>query len=244
MSLSAVELKQDLGLSLVEFHEEVSSTQEVARKLDAEPPYLVYARRQTTGRGRLGRSWHSEDGGLYLTLVIERFREDWSATITSTYLIHKALSCYVKNLILKWPNDLLYGKVKLAGVLAEAWGYLLGIGVGVNVNQEFLNDELEGHATSLRSICGKLFDMDELITGLVPVLVKGLCELRLKGFGYFHPFIRQLLLTSKHKVRVKYKSKMVSGFLRDLYPDGDALIQTRKGSSIRINAGQLLGGDT
>lgn len=242
MSFTPDELKRDLGLSHVEFCEEVPSTQDVARGIVVPPPFLVYARRQSKGRGRLGRGWQSDEGGLYLTLVVNRFAGDWTVPLVSAYILRQGLSTYVDGLILKWPNDVLHQEAKLAGVLVEVWGSRLGIGVGVNVNQTTFDGNLKEHVTSLRLIDGGTHDTEGLLISIVSALMDGVPELRERGFVHFHPRIRKLLQASRQPVRLHHGSDVITGELCDLYPEGDALIETTAGERLRLPAGQLLGG--
>ena len=236
-------LKNQLGLFHIEYFQEISSTQEAAREVAEEPPYLIVAGYQAKGKGRTGRSWVSETGGLYLTLVVKRFPDDWAVTITAAYLVRSALSRFVKDITLKWPNDLLYGKVKLAGTLAEAWGKRLGIGVGVNVNQKGFPGELEGKATSLRLVRNQDFDLECVLEAVSSNLVNGLRTLREKGFKDFYPGIRQVLLESAQEVRVNTDEGIRKGVLMDMNPEGCAEIKSMNGDIIRLPAGQILGGD-
>ncbi|MBD3286214.1 biotin--[acetyl-CoA-carboxylase] ligase [candidate division WOR-3 bacterium] len=235
-------LKSKLGLSYVEYYREVSSTQEAARRLNQTPPYLIVAKRQTRGKGRMGRRWLSENGGLYLTLVIERFPHEWAVSVTSAYLVLKSLSRNVEGITLKWPNDLLYGNAKLAGTLAEAWGGRLGVGVGVNVNQEGFGEALEGKATSLRIIMDRTFDMDDTLESISSALVNGLRTLAKKGFKGVYPGIRKALLESVQKVRVKTEKGEEAGRLLDIYPEGNVEIEIQGRRKVKLPAGQILGG--
>jgi len=242
MEVNFVKVKNTLGLTCVRYIEEVSSTQEVARRVRKKPPYLIVAGHQTDGKGRMGRSWSSEKGGLYLTLVITRFPHDWAATITSAYLVRKALSSYLKDLILKWPNDLLYGKAKLAGILAESRGQRLCIGIGVNVNQRLFSDELAGKATSLYLARGRTFDIEEAFLSVTSIIVKGLRDITEKGFEFYYRDIRQVLLTSSQRIRIKSREGFISGQLLDISREGNVLIKIHGDKQVKVPAGQILGG--
>jgi BirA family biotin operon repressor/biotin-[acetyl-CoA-carboxylase] ligase len=97
------------------------------------------ALRQTEGRGRQGRSWVSPEGNLYAsTLVRLRPADPPAATLAllSGVALHEAVTVYmpdVAHLALKWPNDLMLGHAKVAGVLLERAGDAVVAGIGVNV---------------------------------------------------------------------------------------------------------------
>ena len=98
-----------------------------------EGDWLV-ADRQTTGRGRQGREWVSPAGNLYASgLVVLRPGDPPAPTLAlvAGIALHDALA--LPSAMLKWPNDMLVGTAKLAGILLERAGDAVVIGVGVNV---------------------------------------------------------------------------------------------------------------
>lgn len=116
------------GFRLV-VHEEIDSTNEEAKRLIAageRGPLWIVARRQSQGRGRLGRNWESPPGNLYATLVLSdaaparRAPELGFVTGLATIEALKAATGFAERLTLKWPNDILLDGAKLAGVLLEA----------------------------------------------------------------------------------------------------------------------------
>src|SRR5215211_7284667 len=98
---------------VVELHEAVGSTQTRARELArAETPHgtLVVAEVQTGGRGRLGRSWGSPKGGLWMSLVLRpRLEASLASRITQTAAVGVAKALWEMGVEagIKWPNDLL-----------------------------------------------------------------------------------------------------------------------------------------
>jgi len=124
--------------------DEVGSTSEILKARVAAGElgeYALLARRQTGGRGRMGRRWHSIEGNLLLSILLRpaslRHPGHWS--ILSAVALAKTVRPYLPEpglLRLKWPNDALLQGGKLAGILLEAntsptpW---LVIGFGVNL---------------------------------------------------------------------------------------------------------------
>ena len=109
----------------------------------------VSARLQTAGRGRRGRSWESQEGNLYLSLLLKDekcLRHVDAISTVSAYLILKVLEGYgIKDLGIKWPNDIYVKDEKICGILLESVSTdrleCLIIGIGLNVNQkEFSGD--------------------------------------------------------------------------------------------------------
>jgi BirA family biotin operon repressor/biotin-[acetyl-CoA-carboxylase] ligase len=102
-------------------------------------PLWITAKRQTAGRGRRGRTWVSEPGNLYATLLLtdaappERAAE---LSFVAGLAVHDAVGARIPGLAarlaLKWPNDVLIDGNKFAGILIEGEGRAAAIGIGVN----------------------------------------------------------------------------------------------------------------
>jgi len=240
MSMDAARISKALGLANVEFREEVASTQDVARALHVQPPYLVCASEQSAGKGRLGRRWQSDKGGLYFTLVLQRQKQDWAVPLVSAYALWTQLSSKVSSLEMKWPNDLYAEEKKLAGVMVEGWDDRLGIGVGLNVNQQGFEGSLASSAVSLRMLAGAEFDLEVLLISIVSGMLKAMDELGNHGFRFFQPALRRVLLASDQPVKVTRANRVCKGRLIDLGPSGEALIQSSEGELFTVPAQHLL----
>ena len=129
-------------------HDTVASTNAEALACvpsDAGPsgPLWITARRQTAGRGRGGNAWASEPGNLYATLLLHDAGAPQRApelAFVGGLAVHDAVSACASGLqhrlALKWPNDLLCGGAKLAGILIEgrSGGAGLSVAIGIGVN--------------------------------------------------------------------------------------------------------------
>lgn len=226
-----------------EVHEEIGSTQERARELavgDPGAPHgtLVVSKVQTGGRGRLGRSWGSPGGGLWMSVVLRLDLPLHLAprvTPAAAVGVAKALREMGVDARIKWPNDLLVGGAggrKLCGILAEAGGYpsnhfiVLGIGVNANVDQRELGAPPQKVAT-LRSELGRDVDLLELLGS---VLAKIDFEFgRLHDFGAVLDDWRSLERTLGGRVRVQRFGQVVEGTASDLGPEGQLFVQTETG---------------
>lgn len=117
--------------------DECESTFNVARKLPAWT--VVSSERQTKGRGRFNRTWYGEQGGLWATYNVPidpHSPRHWGLLpLVAGAAIMNALGAYdIPGLRLRWPNDVLVGKAKLAGILVERpSATLASIGIGVNM---------------------------------------------------------------------------------------------------------------
>jgi BirA family transcriptional regulator, biotin operon repressor / biotin---[acetyl-CoA-carboxylase] ligase len=158
--------------------DEVGSTSDEARHLAAEgaPTWTVVATaHQTAGRGRLGRRWQDVPGRSLLCSVILRPRlaPDDLQLVTLAAAIDLLDAAGLPGLGAKWPNDIVAGERKCAGILAEAdvrdgvFDHLvLGVGVNVSAGADDLPEELRDTATSL-AIEGASVDRDRLLASFL-----------------------------------------------------------------------------
>lgn len=129
----------------VDWFAELDSTMLEAKR-DPEPGRIVVADRQTTGMGRHGRTWLSPAGeGLYVSFVLK---------MPIAPMISLAVGLAAREAIgapadLRWPNDVLIGGSKCAGVLVQSDSDVVIAGIGINVSQRWFPADLETPATSL-----------------------------------------------------------------------------------------------
>ena len=152
------------------YHEEsVSSTSDVSRNLAAEgKPHgtVITADFQEAGRGRSKRSWTAEPGKNLLFTVLLRYGDSSSLPKALTIRAGLAVSLAIEDLVprlagsveVKWPNDIMIGRRKVAGILTEWDGKTAYIGVGVNVSQREFPDE---YSTKAGSIIQSYTDLGE-----------------------------------------------------------------------------------
>nr|MBA2384966.1 biotin--[acetyl-CoA-carboxylase] ligase [Actinomycetota bacterium] len=131
---------------------------------------------QTAGRGRLGRPWVEAPGTAVLVSVLLRPPPERPAPqlslvggLAAALTAERALGLAAQ---IKWPNDVMVDRHKVAGVLAEARSGVVVLGIGVNVNQT--RDELPADAKapvgSLRTIDGRVRDREDVLTELLEQL--------------------------------------------------------------------------
>jgi len=152
---------QSMGRELV-FLETVGSTNDYAKRLAmaGTDKMVVISDEQTSGKGRLGRNWTSEKGtGVWMSVVLKPDIEPSEAPkitqIAAAAMIQAIEKEVNVEIQVKWPNDLILNKKKVCGILTEMSAELGGInyvivGLGVNVNQTSMPEELIDKATSLK----------------------------------------------------------------------------------------------
>ena len=149
----------------VEYHDSIDSTNRRARDLaaDGREDVVVVADRQTGGRGRLDRRWASPSGGIWLSVLVRPGVPAAHApvyTLAAAVATTRAVREAGVEASIKWPNDVLVGERKLAGILTEMEGEADRIGwlvVGIGVNANVDPDEVPaGDATSLQAERGEV----------------------------------------------------------------------------------------
>ena len=178
----------------IEVHPQVSSTNDLVREAArrGEPEGLVIvAEEQVAGRGRLGRVWSAPPGCCILCSVLlrPRFSPQYAfyLTIATSLAIYRAITRLGQRIegtsdrpkpqvSIKWPNDVLVGGRKVAGVLCEsefsghAWAFtVVGFGINVNLEDDRLG-ELKETATSLSTECGREIDRSLLLADVLAEL--------------------------------------------------------------------------
>jgi BirA family biotin operon repressor/biotin-[acetyl-CoA-carboxylase] ligase len=152
--------------------EQAETTQ---RMLDASQPEgaVAVCEEQTGGRGRLGRTWHAPAGTSILMSVLLRPPPERRAAelalvagVAGAVVVERATGLAAQ---IKWPNDVMLDRRKVAGVLAELKDGAVVLGIGINVNQrrEELPAETKAPAGSLRTVTGRAHDRAPLLADLL-----------------------------------------------------------------------------
>jgi BirA family transcriptional regulator, biotin operon repressor / biotin---[acetyl-CoA-carboxylase] ligase len=171
-ALDLQRLRQAFPLREIEHYETIDSTMRAAagRALGT----VILAEEQTAGQGRYGRSWHSEArSGLYLSVVLRPARLLTMALGLAT--VEAITSSTGIACDLCWPNDVMVGGRKVAGILVQlsiaqlSDGAAIG-GIGINVNQSAFPRELAERATSLRIHAGREFSRMDMLQALIPAV--------------------------------------------------------------------------
>lgn len=160
--------------------DEIDSTNEFCKRFPKEADLLVWAKRQTKGKGTKGRSFVSDEGGVYVSLM-RRFKDfDFSNTfsimINACVAVCKTLEAFNLKPTVKWANDVLVNGKKICGTLIEnrlgANGVCLSIvGIGLNVNN-ILPEELKEIATTMKDCRGRKINIKSVRKQLIKNLLQ------------------------------------------------------------------------
>lgn len=155
------------------YAERTASTQRMLRD-DASEGTVAVAEEQTEGRGRLGRSWEAPAGTSILVSVVllppvETPRLPELSLVAGGAVAEAILEVTGLEPAIKFPNDVLIGGRKVAGILAESSGGRVVLGIGVNANQtgDQLPVDAQTEPTSLRVELGGPVDRIELLAAIL-----------------------------------------------------------------------------
>ena len=166
-------------------YKKVKSTNDVAMKLikrNILEPTLITTDKQTNGRGRIGKKWISLKGNLFITLFFEFDQKKINFkqfAVLNAFLLKKVISKIIsKKIKIKWPNDLLFNKLKFCGILQEVikfnnFDYLI-VGIGLNTNTVPQNKSFK--STCLKNILNKKIDNQKILKKIVIAYEKFLGE--------------------------------------------------------------------
>ena len=228
--------------TLVYHHfESIDSTNTYAKAhaLQFHPDQLVLisADEQTAGRGRFKRPWISPKGvNLYATYCFfiapefARSISQMAAVSIATLLLSYSLSPQIK-----WPNDLLLNRKKIAGILSEVQfqttsaQVFLGIGINVNMSQSFL-DTIDQPATSLAIETKRIWDRKALLSELTEQIQTDLALFEKEGFASFYTRFEALLANRNEMIRIHDGATTWEGIFESITSDGKLTLRLADGS--------------
>ena len=231
------------------------STNTEARKAAADGApegFLVVAEEQTRGRGRKGRTWHSPPGGgIYMSFVLRPTLPP-SETPVVTLMTAVALAEAVRSQTgltprIKWPNDLLIGKRKLAGILTEisaqpdSVDYVV-VGVGINVNTETKNfaPEIKELATSLYEETGRRILRAELIGGFLLAFEKYYDLFKERRFEAIIERWQKFADIVGKRIKVDVLGKIYEGEVVEVEENGALVVRDDGGGEHRLLSGDVV----
>lgn len=219
-------------------YDSVNSTNLVAANLPAWS--AVRADTQTAGRGRFQREWVSDEGGLWFSAVVPA--EPAILPLVAGLAVCDALrELGVKNLRLRWPNDVMVGQRKLAGVLIDRFkpGVAV-IGIGVNVN-----NNPAGRDASLQNQTERLADILAVPVSVENLMVLLLRHIRLLMHALNANEVSSLLSrvnglwSKKSRVSLDLDGDIVLGSFEGVDAAGRLLLVDALGASVAYNFEQV-----
>lgn len=210
---------------------------------------VVVTDAQPGGRGRGGRVWHLAPGkGLALSLILHQGcdrRQVGMLPLVAGLALARALETLRVVATLKWPNDLLVGGRKVAGILCESRrlpsgtdAAVIGVGVNVTQQQDDLPAELHGVATSL-AMEGCRTTREAVAGAFLNALEPRWAELQEGGREALLDAWRRRAGYWGRRVTVRTPGGPLSGIARDLSPEGGLVLRLESGGEVVALAGDL-----
>ncbi len=234
--------------------ERTTSTNDVIEKLardGVKEGTVVFAESQTKGRGRLGRKWISpERKGLWFSVLLRpdlRPQETTQLTVASATALRRAIESETGlHPEIKWPNDIVIGGKKVAGILTELSAELdkvrhviLGIGVDVNLGVGEFPPELRKLATSLKIESGRAISRAALATTILRELDSDYARICGGGFAEVADEWQEHCKTIGRQVTIQIGERRIRGRAESLDDDGALLLRTDHGRLERITGGDV-----
>ena len=238
----------------IQVFEKTTSTNDVIEKLARDgvrEGAVVFAESQTKGRGRLGRVWLSPARkGLWFSILLRpelRPQAATQLTIASATALRRAIQAVTRlSPEIKWPNDLLIGGKKVAGILTEMSAevdrvrhIILGIGVDVNLAPNEFPAELRKIATSLRIEAGEEISRSELATAILRELDVDYARIGAGKFSQVADEWEAGCATIGKNVSVQTGVQRIRGRAEALDDDGALLVRTEHGHLERVIGGDV-----
>ena len=231
-------LRREFPDRRIDYYPSIDSTMRVAAAL--EPGAVVLAEEQRAGLGRHGHTWHSEAGsGIYCSLVLA------PAPVLTLALGLAAQDAIAKSTgiacDLRWPNDVMIGDRKVAGILVQLSGAKAIAGIGINVNHESFPPELASEATSLsREKCGAGASACQPVPRepIIAALLRAADEyLAYDTSAILRLFTQGSSYAAGRRVEVHQPGGVIRGVTAGLNPDGFLVVRQNDGTDTLIIAG-------
>lgn len=229
-----------------------TNTELMARAAAGAPSgSCVAAEMQTAGRGRRGRVWRSAFASSLTFSLLWRFDRGAAhlgglSLVVGLAVIRALRELGVsKDVALKWPNDILAGHRKLAGVLIESQGDMLGptavvIGAGINVRlPDALKEAIDQAVTDVDAVAGKTVSRNLLLAAVLRQLVAALDEFQRAGFAAFKEEWISFHAFHGKPVRVLHADgSAMESVVSGVSADGSLLVQ-QNGRELALSSGEV-----
>lgn len=233
----------------IQRHDVVTSTSDEASRLvleGAADKTVVWALEQKSGRGRLGRSWSSPRGNLYTTAILvpgKPLAELQQLSFVAAVAVFETVRGLLPDadLMLKWPNDVLLGGRKVAGILLETVArdgiYAALLGVGINLHH-FPADARYG-ATALALHVDRAIPIEETLDRYLAKLSEWYALWQAEGFGPIRAAWSARARWFGETVTVDLGVSLVTGTFEDIDQNGAMIVRDGQGARHRIAAGDV-----
>jgi BirA family biotin operon repressor/biotin-[acetyl-CoA-carboxylase] ligase len=247
------EIKQNFKTKIIgkriEYKKSVFSTNLIAKdyaKSKISEGTVVVAEKQTKGRGRKQREWHSPEGGLWFSIVLypnlppeDGILVTMAASVSVADAIQKSTGLTPE---IKWPNDVLINGKKVCGILTEfdaemdRINYVV-VGIGINVNNDISKD-ISKIAVSLKQLTGSKVSRVNLLKSILTKFDEMYNYIISGNFRYVRDSWSTFSNIIGKKIKVTGERDNIKGYVTDVDEHGCIILETSKGK-IRILSGDV-----
>ena len=249
MNIDSAKIKEQLDFDCeVELLETVDSTNlYLKRNSTFSKDTLVVAKTQTAGKGRCGKSFYSNENGIYMSLLLNKLihaNDVYILTVTAAVAVAETLNrLYGIDAKIKWVNDIYIGNKKLCGILCE--GVLNGqgyyeksiVGIGINVFKSPFPADISEIATSLEEVVDNLrIDRNNIICSVINRFYDLISR-------HNHEKIveryKNLSLMFGKEITVLSAEGLYSAQVVDIDSNAQLIVQNQNGEIISLNSGEI-----
>ena len=197
---------------------------------------VVFADKQTNGRGRHGRLWISQEGNLFVSFVLPEYGYQTPLlSFITAVSVKETLDDFGFSCQIKWPNDILLNHKKIAGILLEQHDDKVIVGIGINLKNAPCNDDVLYPATALNTLIGK----HEIILALCHKITKNLSIFNQNGFDIIRHKWLQSAVGINERIFVRLPHETISGIFTQLTPQGAISLKLDDDTVRFITAGDV-----
>lgn len=238
----------------VHYYNDVPSTQLVARELaeqGAVEGTVVLAEQQLSGKGRMGRNWHSPYGkGVWMSIVLRPLTPIQLAPqltlLTAVALTRAIRNVTTLNVGIKWPNDILYRGKKMCGILLESAAeeqrlkyVIAGIGISVNLSEQDYDEQLLNKATSLRIECGEPQQRENLVQAFMLELESLFARYEREGFQPIAELWENYALSLGQRISITTPQEQFVAIPLRLTVNGAIVVKMEDGSEREVYSAEM-----
>jgi len=213
---------------------------------------VVFAEHQTSGRGRLNRSWvNLGDGNLFMSIILKpsnTFNEVYpNITQYLSVVLCQVFESFGLNPQIKWPNDVLIDGKKIAGILCETVmqgasfkGLVLGVGVNLNAKQSDIDAIPDKIATALNIEIGQKIALQDFMNKLLNEFFENYDEFLKNGFLYIKDeYIKRNCFLNK-ELNVQIFNNVENGFAESITDGGELVLLKNDNKELVLTIGDIL----
>lgn len=226
----------------------LASTQDKAKEFSKKglSNIVVVADAQTKGKGRFSRKWHSGKDGLWMSILLKPKNTEklqYLTFIAAISVVESIKKISKLKTSIKWPNDIIYNKKKLCGILTEGIfgkNSFVIVGIGLNVNQTKFPNQIRNTATSLRMVKHRFFSIKSLMNEVISNFFFLYNNYYIKNkLNYIIKLWNKYCDTIGRNLRVKTKIKKIYGKAVGIDKNCNLLLKLKNGDILKIIEGDV-----